>query len=149
MSSECKYSFLELKHKLEALCAYQERCSFELNRKMITWKVDEENRNILLAHLIEHNFLSEERFAEAFVSGKVNIKRWGRNKIKRELKARQISDYSIKKGLASIEEEVYWNNLVALARKKLRNLEKESDPYKKRMKTYSFLSSNVFVRLSC
>jgi regulatory protein len=87
------YSFLEAKSKLEALCAYQERCSFDLNKKMIQWEIDTEDRNRLLAHLIENNFLNEERFAEAFVSGKVNIKRWGRNKIKKHLKSQFVSDY--------------------------------------------------------
>jgi regulatory protein len=75
MKSECKYSFLEAKTKLEALCAYQERCSFELNSKMISWGLFEDDRNALLADLITNNFLSEERFAEAFTSGKVRVKK--------------------------------------------------------------------------
>ena len=37
MSGESKYTFLEVKAKLEALCAYQERCSFELEQKMMSW----------------------------------------------------------------------------------------------------------------
>ena len=76
MNSGRKYSLLEAKTKLEALCAYQERCSQELDRKMRTWGLDQEDRDALLADLISNNFLSEERFAEAYVSGKVNIKRW-------------------------------------------------------------------------
>ena len=90
-----KYSFLEAKTKLEALCAYQERCSFDLDKKMKEWGVDTEDRNRLLAHLIEHNFLNEERFAEAYVSGKVNIKKWGRVKIKMQLKSKKISNYCV------------------------------------------------------
>lgn len=144
MESECKYSFLEAKQKLEALCAYQERCSFELEKKMISWRVDAENRNILLAHLIENNFLSEERFAEAFVSGKVNIKKWGRNKLYRELKAKRISKYSIDKSLASIDTDVYWNNLIHLTNKKLENVSNERDSYKRKMKVFRFLASKGY-----
>jgi regulatory protein len=143
MSSECKYSFLEAKARLEALCAYQERCSFELNNKMIKWGIGEDDRNALLAHLIENNFLSEERFAEAFVSGKVNIKRWGRSKIRVELKARRISEYSLKKGIESIDEEVYWKNLLHLTEKKF-NSTKESDAYKKKMKVFRFLATKGY-----
>ena len=144
MASECKYSFLEAKQKLEALCAYQERCSFELEKKMMQWHVDAENRGILLAYLIENNFLNEERFAEAFVSGKINIKKWGRNKIKRELKSKRISDYSIRKGIAAIDPDVYWNNLMRLTSKKLDALANEKDAFKKKMKLFRFLSSKGY-----
>jgi regulatory protein len=64
MKSECKYSFLEAKAKVEALCAYQERCSFELNQKMILWGIDWEQRDQLLADLIASNFLNEYLFID-------------------------------------------------------------------------------------
>ena len=144
MRSECKYSFLEAKAKLEYLCAYQERCSYELDLKMIQWGLDSENRSILLAHLIENNYLSEERFAEAFVSGKVNIKRWGRIKITQELKKKRISAYSIKKGIESIDSAVYWKNICYLAEKKLNTLDREPNPYKKRVKILQFLASKGY-----
>ncbi len=144
MKSECKYSFLEAKAKLEALCAYQERCSYELEQKMRTWGIDSENQSVLLAHLISNNFLNEERFAEAFVSGKVNIKRWGRIKIRQHLKQKFISEYSIKKGLASINLDVYDKNINDLALKKYEMLNREKDSYAKKAKIYRFLSSKGY-----
>ncbi|MGB0915856.1 MAG: regulatory protein RecX [Crocinitomicaceae bacterium] len=144
MKSECKYSFLEAKAKLEALCAYQERCSHELEQKMRTWGVDSENQSILLAHLISNNFLSEERFAEAFVSGKVKIKRWGRIKIRQHLKQKFISEYSIKKGFESIDDEIYMKNISDLAEKKYIQLNREKDSYAKKAKVYRFLSSKGY-----
>ena len=103
-----------------------------------------EDRNALLAHLIEFNFLNEERFAEAFVSGKINIKRWGKIKIRQHLKQRQISEYSTKRAIEAIDPDVYWKNLTALARKKYDSLSKESDGYEKRVKIYRFLSSKGY-----
>ena len=144
MKSECKYSFLEAKAKLESLCAYQERCSFELEKKMFDWGVDSEDRDRLLAHLISNNYLNEQRFAEAFVSGKINIKKWGRVKIKQHLKQKRISDYSIKKGLESIEEVTYFDNLRLLAEKKIRSLSKEKFSYQKKVKIYRYLSSKGY-----
>lgn len=144
MSSEGKYSLLEAKTKLEALCAYQERCSYELDKKMILWGVDYEDRNRLLSHLIEYNFLNEERFAEAFVSGKVNIKKWGKIKIRQHLKQKFISEYSIKKGLESISDEVYLGNLKKLAERKYLSLSGEKDDYPKKVKIYRFLSSKGY-----
>ena len=144
MKSECTYSLLEAKAKLEALCAYQERCSFELRRKMISWKVDSEDQDRLLADLITNNFLNEQRFAEAFVSGKVRIKRWGRIKIKQELKQRNISDYSIRKGLESINIEEYWGNLVHLAERKWLLTERETNEFKRKAKIIRFLNSKGY-----
>lgn len=144
MKSECKYSFLEAKTKLEALCAYQERCSYELNSKMISWGLYEDDRNALLADLITNNFLSEERFAEAFASGKVRIKKWGRIKIRVELKQKQISDYSIKKAFNQIDDSIYIDNLNHLAERKWNALSSETNEYTRKMKVYRYLSSKGY-----
>lgn len=144
MLSERKYSFLEAKTKLEALCAYQERCSSELEKKLFQWRFDREDTDRLLAHLISNNFLNEERFAEAFVSGKVNIKKWGKNKIIQHLKQKRISKYSIDKGIASISDEVYFSNLRGLAERKYLSLDREKDGYPKKVKIYRYLSSKGY-----
>ena len=143
MMSERKYSFLEAKARLEALCAYQERCSFELSKKMNQWGINRDEQDQLLAELISTNFLNEERFAEAFVSGKVRIKRWGKIKIQIELKKRFISTYSINKAIKSINLEEYWDNLMHLAERKWA-LTQEKDDYKKRMKVSQFLASKGY-----
>ncbi len=144
MQPERKYSLLEAKHKLEALCAYQERCAFELRKKMSKWEVDAEDQDRLLAELIATNFLSEERFAETYTSGKVRIKRWGRVKIRTELKARFISEYAVKKALNSIDSDEYWKNLRQLTERKWKQLNAEKDSYKKKLKVYRYLSSKGY-----
>ena len=144
MKSECKYSLLEAKTKLEALCAYQERCSFELKRKMKSWGLDLEDQDRLLADLISNNFLSEERFAEAFSSGKCRIKKWGRIKIRIELKKRQISNYSIDKGLSLIDPHEYWNHLTSLANRKWIETRNEVNLFKRKAKVYRYLSSKGY-----
>jgi len=115
---ESTLTFLEAKAKLESLCAYQERCQFEIDQKLITWKFPEDQRNQLIAHLISNKFIDEQRFAEAFVSGKFRIKKWGRIKITSHLKQKQISKYSIQKGLKEIDLNQYWETLLHLANKK-------------------------------
>ncbi len=143
MMSERKYSYLEAKARLEALCAYQERCSFELSQKMNQWGINRDEQDQLLAHLISNNFLNEERFAEAFVSGKVRIKRWGKIKIQIELQKRFISAYSINRALKSVDLDEYWNNVLHLAERKWATSQ-EKDDYKKRMKVYRYLSSKGY-----
>src|SRR5690606_6548026 len=99
------YSFQEAKLKIEAFCAYQERCDQEIRKKLHSWNLYSEDVDILISHLIQTNFLNEERFAAAFVSRKFRIKRWGRIKIKQHLKQKNISDYSINKGFKEIVDE--------------------------------------------
>lgn len=143
MQSERKYSLLEAKARLEALCAYQERCSFELSKKMNLWGLDREDQDRLLADLISNNFLNEERFAEVFVSGKVRIKRWGKIKIQIELRKRLISKYSIDKALKAVDQDEYWSNLLHLAERKWA-ASTEKDFYKKKMKVFRFLASKGY-----
>lgn len=88
-------------------CAYQERCHQEVRNKMREWKVPTESAEWVISELIQQNFLNEERFAKAFSGGKFRVKRWGRNKIRRELKRRAISDHCIRKGLQEVDQDQY------------------------------------------
>lgn len=110
-----KYSLLEAKQKIEAYCAYQERCDQEVRKKLQSWSLHAEDVDILIADLISHSFLNEERFARSFVSGKFRMKKWGRIKIKQHLKRKGISDYSIRSGMEEINEAEYQETLRDLA----------------------------------
>jgi regulatory protein len=142
---ESTYTFLEAKAKLESLCAYQERCQFEIDQKLISWKFPPDQRDQLIADLITNNFINEQRFAEAFVSGKFNIKKWGRIKITSHLKQKLISNYSIQKGLKEIDQDQYWSTIVALAFKKKAELSsKKGNLWDHKAKTYRFLQSKGY-----
>ncbi|MGB0934095.1 MAG: regulatory protein RecX [Lishizhenia sp.] len=144
MKSECKYSFLEAKHKIEAYCAYQDRCHYEVDQKLISWGFDQEDRGILAADLISNRFLDEERFARSFVSGKFRIKKWGRIKIKMHLKQKRVTDYSIKQGFREIDADEYWDTLLNLAKKKASEKKKGDSIWQQRAKITRFLSSRGF-----
>jgi len=144
MNAPRKHSFLEAKVKLEALCAYQERCSFDLERRMIKWSLNQDERDRLIAHLISNNFLNEERFAIAYASGKVNIKKWGIIKIKLKLKEKRVSEYSITKGLDGIDKDIYQSNIEGLISQKVTQLESEENNYQRKMKVFRYLSSKGY-----
>lgn len=144
MKSECTYSFLQAKAKIEAYCAYQERCQYEVDQKLLAWKIPAEQRNQLIAHLITHRFLDEERFAEAYVSGKFRIKRWGKIKIKQHLKQKQVSAYSIDKALTSIDPDAYLETAISLANKKFADRKKGETDWQIKAKVGRFLASKGF-----
>ena len=137
-------SFLEAKVKLEAWCAYQERCQFEVDQKLIGWKFGEEQRDQLIADLISNRFIDEERFACAFVSGKFRIKHWGRNKIRQHLKQKRISEYSIKKGMQEIDPDEYWETLQRLAERKMADRKSGESNWQAMARTQRYLSAKGY-----
>ncbi|MBN8697590.1 MAG: RecX family transcriptional regulator [Bacteroidetes bacterium] len=110
--------------KAQMACAYQERCQQEMRDKLYEWGLHSNDVENIIADLISTNFLNEERFAKAFAGGKFRIKKWGKVKIKIELKKRKISDYCIRKGLEEIDDEAYISTLKDLLNKKLKEISK-------------------------
>lgn len=133
------YTVDEAKKKLEYFCAYQERCHEEVVRKLYSMKMIPVAVDTIVAHLIEHNFLNEERFARSFARGKHRIKGWGRLRIVRELKARGITQYNINAALKEIPDTEYVESFFALARR-LTDSIKEGNVQKKRQKLYETLT---------
>lgn len=138
MKSNTVYSLQEATKKLENYCVYQDRCHKEVISKlkemgMIPMAIDE-----IVGHLIQENFLNEERFSRSFARGKFNIKKWGKNRIVNELKQRGITKYNINLALQEIDEEGYYDTLENLAKKRSVQL-KETDALKKRKKLADYL----------
>lgn len=144
MVEKQSYDYSTVKLKLEAYCAYQDRCTFEIEQKLMNWGLNETDRSALIAYLREQRFLSDERYVESFISGKVKIKRWGRAKIKMQLRQKRIPEDLIQSGMSQIDEELYFTNLSSLMATKLKDLEREKDEYVKKGKLFRFLASKGY-----
>src|SRR5690606_38081226 len=101
------FSIQELLKKAEQYCAYQERCHKEVTQKLYGLGASAQEINEIIAHLIQHNFLNEERFARSFARGKHRIKKYGKVRIINELKFRNTSKYNIDKALQEIPDDQY------------------------------------------
>jgi regulatory protein len=91
---------------LERMCSYcasQERAHMDVRTKLIEHQVFGDVLEDIMATLISENFLNEERYALAYARGKANQLKWGPIKIQAGLRQKQVSDYSIKKALESIQ----------------------------------------------
>lgn len=142
MKGDKKYSFLEAKHKIEAWCAYRDRCHSEVYKKLRDYGLDDEDTNALLAHLIEYRFLDEQRFANSFVSGKHRFKKWGKIKITAHLKQKQIPARCITEALEEINEEEYLEVLQELALQKWR--EKKGTSFEIKVKVQRYLAGKGY-----
>ena len=93
--------------------------------------------------MITADFLNEERFAKSFARGKFRIKHWGRTRITRELKLREISPRCIQLALGEIDPDEYYDSLLTQTEKKWEKTN-EKDPFKKRFKVIQYLMAKGF-----
>ncbi|MCY1542241.1 Regulatory protein RecX [compost metagenome] len=93
--------------------------------------------------LIADNFLNEERFANAYTSGKFRIKKWGKLKIRQGLKFKQVPDKLIQKALNKIDMDEYLETLRLSAVKKSILL-RGADGQKKTQQLITYLRGKGF-----
>lgn len=129
--------------KIEHYCAYQERCHEEVVQKLRSMKMDSDEIDAIIVHLIASNFLNESRFACSFARGKHRIKHWGKIRIVNELKFRKISQYNINLALKEITTEEYEATFHNLAEQNWESI-RESNPLKKRKKFCDYVLRKGF-----
>ena len=130
--------------KIKHYCAYQERCHAEVKEKLYGFGLHKKEVDQILSTLIEENYLNEERFAIQFAGGKFRMKKWGRVKIKYELRKKQVSAYCIKKALRSIDEGDYIKTLQKLFEEKKKMLKSEKNVFIKKGKLQAHLLQKGF-----
>jgi regulatory protein len=124
--------------KMEGFCGYQERCLQEVDFKLNSMKIGLGVKEKVIRHLLENDFLNEERFAKVYARGKFRIKKWGRHRIIRELKRKNITKPNINLALQEINEVEYYKTFNDLAKKRFLEI-KESNTFKKRKKLADYL----------
>src|SRR5690606_10624460 len=132
------YTVDEARKKLESYCAYQERCHKDVVQKLQGMHMIPEAIDTIVVHLLQHNYLNEERFAIAYVSGKFRIKHWGKQRIAIQFKQKDISKTIITTALNTISDNDYLSTFHALAEKKAKST-KEANTLKKKKKLADYL----------
>ena len=132
------YTLSEAKKKLEHYCAYQERCHKEVLQKLKGMNMIPEVIDVVIGHLLEHDFLNEERFAKNYILGKFKIKKWGKRRLTLALKQKDITKYNINLALNLIGDDEYIDTFNALAEKKLASI-REPHILKKKKKLADYL----------
>ena len=141
MSEKKEYKYISKSDalaRLQKYCAYQERSHHEVRMKLIEigcYGLDLEN---VICDLIEENFLNEQRFASTYAGGKFRLKKWGRIKIRQELKSKRVSPYCLKKAMEEISEEDYEETMRTLLTKKARTV-RAKNQFEKRGKLARYM----------
>ena len=128
----------EAQLKLEYYCSYQERCHQEVVQKCYDLGMKSGEVDTIVVHLLQHNFLNEERFSRAFARGKHRIKLWGKIRIVNELKQRQIAAPNIKAALTEISDNEYQDTFDTLAERHWETI-RETNVQQKKKKFCDYL----------
>ena len=136
-------SIKEALQKIEFFCGYQERCHEDVVDKLRSMKMDSDEIDQIMVHLITENFINEERFANSFARGKHRIKHWGKIRIINELKFRNISQTLINIALKEITPEEYLDTFHALAERHWKSI-RETNSLKKRKKFCDYMLRRGF-----
>ena len=143
MQNNKVYTVKEATERIQSFCAIQDRCQWEVEKKMKEWGISDEIIENILTDLILEKFVDEQRFAESFCRGKFRIERWGKVKIKNELKIRKISANCIDKGLSQINNKEYMQVLKNVYIKK-RNSLKDTNQFIRKGKIAKHLQQKGF-----
>lgn len=137
------FTFDEIKQKLVNYCVYQDRCHAEVEQKMKEFLLIDEAKEEIILYLMNENYLNEERFTRSYIRGKFYIKHWGRNKIRMNLKQKQISEKLINMCFDEIYEEDYIKTITRIY-EDYYSKQKGLQEYQKKTKTIKYLMSRGF-----
>ena len=129
--------------KMAKYCAYQERCVKDVIEKLKSFELTEKDREAILNYLIENRFVNNERFAHAFVRGKINQSGWGVNKIRFHLTQKGLDKDIIEEALRGYDEEAYRQRLLDILKAKAKSVKAEND-FEKKSKLAAFAMQKGF-----
>ncbi len=137
-------SFEKILQAIRHYCNYRERCHQEVRYKLVDLGARGDDLETLLSMLVSEDLLNEGRYARAFVRGKFVYNHWGRVRIIRQLRQKDVSEYCIKKGLLEIDEVEYRDCIARLAAQKQEALKNEKHPGTQKQKAIRYLLQKGF-----
>jgi len=105
-------------NKARNLCSKQEKCISDIRSKLSVWGADDILSDKIINELQREKFIDEQRYALSFTRQKFNINKWGKTKIRFQLKQKRISDENISLGADEIPGLEYYEALKQLLLRK-------------------------------
>ena len=135
-SKKAKYNKEQALSILQQMCSKKEYCPRDISTKLRQWGVEGADDE-LIEILKDDNFISEERYCNAYVNDKVKFSKWGKNKIRYQLSGKGLQDKHIDLALENVDREEYMEIMNKELEKKLHSI-KEEDPFKRKEKLSRF-----------
>ncbi|WP_085535071.1 regulatory protein RecX [Massilibacteroides vaginae] len=93
--------------RMAALCSVKEYCIRDIRQKIKATDLTDEACERIIHRLCSEKFIDEERYTRAFVKDKLRFSKWGRVKIKYELRGKEVPSSLIENILNEIDETAY------------------------------------------
>lgn len=129
--------------KAQYLCAHQEKCEWDIRKKLYDWKSNPVEHDTIISELIKDKYIDESRYAITFAKEKLRFNKWGKIKIEYALKQKNIPANLINTALNEIDEDNYDLILENELIKKFKTL-KDTDEYALKSKLSRFALSKGF-----
>jgi regulatory protein len=136
-------SYEQVLQRMAVYCSRAERCISDLHRKMETWKIPVIEQDKIIRRLQQEKFIDENRYCRAFVNDKMRYNRWGAQKIKYELKKKQLPDSLIRETLEGINPGESLEQLRQLLQNKRKTI-RGNNEYEIRQKLMRFAAGRGF-----
>ena len=107
-----------------------------MKNKLLSLKVNINSAEKIIKSLKENDYLNEDRYVKLFIQGKLRIKKWGKIKLKNELRIRSIDKNIIEKYVNSISETEYLSYFNDFSRRKIERLKGTQDQKKRSFINY-------------
>lgn len=129
--------------RLAALCSRGEHCEGEMREKLFRWNIDDDATERIIAYLISHKYIDDERFARAFAHDKLEYNGWGKRKIELSLRQKRVSADIISRVLGETEDNDFAERLRPLLAAKAKSLHAK-DNRERTMKLIRFAMGRGF-----
>lgn len=134
----------ELLQKTRNLCSKAEKCSYDIVNYLQKRDLDYSEIQKIVSTLIEETYIDESRYALHFTNDKYKFNKWGRVKIKYNLRQKGINDKDIENAFLEIDNIEYRKILEDLIIKKNRTISKDLDEYTVKTKILRYATTKGF-----
>ena len=108
------------------LCSRSEQCSTDIRKKIIAFELVSEVVDEIIEKLKAEKYLNDERYIKAYVADKFRINKWGRVKIRHNLRMKGLSEAMIQNELDEMDEEKYKAVLIKTMKAKAKTVKKKN-----------------------
>jgi regulatory protein len=129
--------------KMARLCSRSEQCSADIRKKIIAAGIDYDAADEMIAALKEENYLNDERYVKAYVSDKFKFNKWGKVKLRYNLRMKGFSEGIISAGLDEMDDEKYKKVLIKTMKDKAKMVKKK-DKFEKMGQVIRFAQTRGF-----
>jgi regulatory protein len=111
--------------KMARLCSRSEQCSADIRKKIAAFELPEEAIDKIIENLKAEKYLDDERYAKAYIKDKFRFNKWGKIKLRHNLRMKGVSENYIQAGLDEIDIERYKKVLIKTMKEKAKTIKKK------------------------